>query len=382
MSGRVTRILRKISFSLLTILIGFAILDTAYRLVRKVVHPPGQEAIFEPDPMLGRRHVKNAKAVVIEWSKTAPNRVTINEFGFRGPTPRTLEKPPGMIRVIVQGGSTTEDIFVDDGRTWPEQLQEKLNAILKTDRIEVINMGTSGYTSWNCVNDLKLNGLHLKPEIVVAYHGVNDFRKTMANLNDLEPIEAYVKYEDRKTCWLSWLLCQSCIIDQINRSYYYQGGARSQDHCLAYWHSPNKIDVDLIGIEDPTNQALNELLAMSRKHQFKLVVGRQATLMKPTHSDDEVPRLWRLFRWKCQGKCLSWKSFLDGRTRVIDTQKRFAERHGLPYIDTEAWVPKTTEYFVDDAHTVEQGADKISDAFADGLVKSGVFDDFVGPIKK
>src|SRR6516225_8529828 len=149
-------VLRKILFSLLTVLIGFAILDTVYRFVRKVIHPPGQEAIFTPDPVLGRRHVKNAKAVVLEWSKTTPNRVSINDFGFRGPTPRTLEKPPGVIRVIVQGGSTTEDVFVEDGRTWPEQLQAKLNARLGTDRIEVINMGTSGYTAENCVNDLKL----------------------------------------------------------------------------------------------------------------------------------------------------------------------------------------------------------------------------------
>ena len=93
----------------------------------------------------------------------------------------------------------------------------------------------------------------------------------------------------------------------------------------------------------------------------------------------EVPLLWRLFRWKCQGKCLSWRSFLDGRTRVVDAQKRFARKQGLPYIDTEAWVPKTTEYFVDDAHTLEAGADKISDAFADGLVKSAIFDDLLGP---
>jgi hypothetical protein len=377
MAGRVRRVFRNLVFSSLTLLIGFVILDTSYRLVRKLTHPPGQEALFTPDPVLGRRHVKNAKAVVLEWSKTTPNRVSINQFGFRGPTPRTLAKPAGVIRVIVQGGSTTEDIFVEDGRTWPEQLQEKLNAGLKTDRIEVVNMGTSGYTSWNCVNDLKRNGLDLKPDIVVAYHGVNDFRKSLDRHNHLEPIEAYVKYEERATCGLSRLLCQSCILDQLNRAYYYRGGARSREHCLAYWRDPDKIDVDLTGIEEPTNQALDELLALSKQHSFKLVIGRQATLMKQAHPDEEVPLLWRLFRWKCQGKCLSWQSFLEGRTRVVETQKQFAEKHGLPYIDTEAWVPKTSVYFVDDAHTLEAGADKISDAFADGLIKSGIFADLL-----
>jgi lysophospholipase L1-like esterase len=378
MASRAGTVLKRTVFTLLTVLVCFAVLDTAYRLVRKLTRPPGQEAIFEPDPVLGRRHAKNARATVVEWSKTTPNQVSINEFGFRGPAPRTLEKPPGVIRVVVQGGSTTEDIFTDDGRSWPEQLQAKLNARLKTDRIEVINMGTSGYTATNCVNDLKLHGLRLKPDLVVTYHGVNDFRKTMAQLNDLEPIEAYVKYEERATSWWSRLLCCSCIVDQANRYNYYRGGARSREHTLAYWHDPDKRDVNVKGIEGPTLQALDELLRLSRQHHFKLVIGRQATLMKPTHPDEEVPRLWRLFRWKYQGKCISWQSFLEGRRRVVDSQARFAKQHRLCYIDTEAAVPKTTEYFVDDAHTAGEGADRISDSFADGLMKSGILEELLG----
>jgi hypothetical protein len=372
------RMVKRAAFAAVTVLLLFALLDTGYRLFLKFVRPPGQEALFEPDPVLGRRHVKNARAVVVEWSKPTPHRVSINAFGFRGPNPRTLEKPAGVIRVIVQGGSTTEDVFVEDGKTWPELLQARLNERLGTDRIEVINMGTSGYTSSNCVNDLKLNGLQLRPDVVVAYHGVNDFRKGLAALNNLEAVEAYVKYEDRQTTWLSDLLCYSCILDQLNRLNYYQGGARSQAYTLAYWNDPDPVTLKLTGIEEPTVAALRELRELSGEHHFKLVIGRQATLMKEKLSDEEVARMWRLFRWKCQGRCIKWESFLQGRGRVVDAQARFARENGLPYIDTEAAVPKTTEYFVDDAHTLEKGAEKISESFADGLVKSGVFDELLG----
>jgi hypothetical protein len=378
MAGRVNRTAKKVFFSLITLLIGFVILDTGYRVLRGLIRPPGQEAIFEPDSELGRRHVKNASALVVEWSSPTPNRVTINQFGFRGPNPRTIEKPKGVIRVVAQGGSTTEDIFVDDGRTWPEQLQEKLNARLKTDRIEVINMGTSGYTAANCVKDLKLNGLQFQPDVVIAYHGVNDFRKSMIKLNNLEEIESYVKYEERKIDWLSWLLCRSCIIDQINRLCYYQGGDRSRAFTLAYYHDPDRCVVPLDGIERPTVEALDELLDLSKKYHFKLVIGRQATMMKPTLTDEEVTYMWRIFRWKYQGHCIKWESFYQARSRVVDAQRDFARQHGLPYVDTEAWVPKTPEYFVDDAHTPGKGADKISDSFVDGLLKAGVFDELLG----
>jgi lysophospholipase L1-like esterase len=377
MAGRLKGSLKKLGFTAFTLLLLFALLDTGYRVFRALTRRPGQEALFELDPELGRRHVKGASVVVVEWSKPGANRVTINALGFRGPTPRTLEKPPGVIRVVAQGGSTTEDIFVDDGRTWPEQLQAKLNTRLKTDRIEVINMGTSGYTAENCVKDLKLNGLRLKPDVVIAYHGVNDFRKAMRSLNDFEEVEAYVKYEERRTNWLTRLLCKSSIIDAISRERYYRGGARSRAFTLAYWNAPDKVDTNLAGIEAPVVKALEELLELSRRHHFKLVIGRQATLMKPRLSDEEVTRMWRVFRWKCRGQYVKWESFLEARNRVVDAQARFAAKHGLPYIDTEAAVPKTVEFFVDDAHTFGNGADRISACFAEGLVKAGVFDDLL-----
>jgi lysophospholipase L1-like esterase len=378
MAGRLRKTGKKVLFATFTLLVGFVVLDTAYRLFRKLTVAPGQEVLYEPDPVLGRRHVKGASAVVSNWYKPTPNRVTINAFGFRGPTPRALEKPPGVIRVIVQGGSTTEDFFVDDGRTWPEQLQAKLNARLHTDRIEVINMGTSGYTAANCVLDLKLNGLQLQPDVVVAYHGVNDFRKTLINMHGLEPVEAYIDYEGRQTTWLSRLLCQSSIFDNLNRYFYYRGGARSRAFTLAYWHDPDARDLDLTGVEAPTVRALQELLELSRQHHFRLVIGRQATMMKADLTDEEVPRMWRVLRWKYQGKCIKWDSFLKARNRVVDAQADFAKQNHLPYIDTETAVPRTTEYFVDDAHTLESGADKISDSFAEGLVQAGIFDDLLG----
>jgi lysophospholipase L1-like esterase len=374
MAGDMKRTAKKLLFAALTVVICFAILDTAYRVFRHMTRPPGQKALYEPDPVLGRRHVKGASVLVSNWDKPEPNRVSINAFGFRGPNPRTVDKPPGIIRVIVQGGSTTEDYFVEDGRTWPEQLQEKLNARLKTDRIEVINMGTSGYTAENCVKDLKLNGLQLKPDVVIAYHGVNDFRKALKSLNELEPIESYVDYEGRETTWWSRLLCSSCIIDAINEASYYKGGARTRAFALDYWNSPDKSYLNLEGVETPTIQALQELLELSKKHHFTLVIGRQATLMKPSLTDEEVMRMWRVFRWKTNGKCIKWESYLEAHNRVLDAQARFAEVNAIPYIDTESAVPKTIEYFVDDAHTLENGAERISDSFADGLVSSRVFD--------
>jgi hypothetical protein len=191
-------------------------------------------------------------------------------------------------------------------------------------------------------------------------------------LNDLEEVEAYAKYERRATTWGSRLLCLSSIFDQLNRMDYYQGGARNRACTLAYWNDPHKVGAELDGMDGPVLAALSELRELSEKHHFQMVIGRQATLMKSELTEDEVTRMWRIFLWKSRGQCVKWESFLEGRRRVVDAQARFAERHGLLYIDTECAVPKTIDYFVDDTHTFENGADRISDSFVEGLIRGGV----------
>jgi len=76
-------------------------------------------------------------------------------------------------RIFAIGASTTEEIFLDDKRTWTSQLQGNLNAT-RQDDIEVINTGLSGLRSGNHLATLK-KILHLNPDAAIFLLGANDW---------------------------------------------------------------------------------------------------------------------------------------------------------------------------------------------------------------
>src|SRR5437867_1318204 len=55
------------------------------------------------------------------------NHVTKNSLGFRGPEPP--RDWSGSFTILTVGGSTTECLFLSDGKTWTDQLARRATAI-------------------------------------------------------------------------------------------------------------------------------------------------------------------------------------------------------------------------------------------------------------
>ncbi|MFH1532943.1 MAG: hypothetical protein ABIK09_19640 [Pseudomonadota bacterium] len=74
-----------------------------------------------------------------------PFSVRINALGFRG-RERSLHKDEGVFRVVCVGASNVFGAGVNDGETWPAQLEERLNH-KDPGRFEVWNLGVSAYNA-------------------------------------------------------------------------------------------------------------------------------------------------------------------------------------------------------------------------------------------
>ena len=100
-----------------------------------------------------------------------------NSLGFRNPE-FVLERAPGSFRVVCFGDSSTFGIGNDMPDTWPAQLEERLQASLllaKYTRIEVINAGVPGYSSFQGLQHMRQELARLKPDLVMASYANNDF---------------------------------------------------------------------------------------------------------------------------------------------------------------------------------------------------------------
>ena len=97
-----------------------------------------------------------------------------NARGQRATNVRDLPllKPPGVSRIVCEGGSTTFDLLApDDASTWPARL-----GALLASRADVANAGFPGWTSLESLISLEIRDVDLAPDVVIVFAGINDLQ--------------------------------------------------------------------------------------------------------------------------------------------------------------------------------------------------------------
>jgi len=127
--------------------------------------------LFRTHPWL---HTSAREGASLPDGAVGEGRVHIDRLGYRSPE-RPLERPPGVRRVLVSGGSTTFDLgATHDRATWPWQLELGLRE--QGLPVEVWNAGLPTWTSLENVVSLAVRDLDLEPDVAVLYQGINDLR--------------------------------------------------------------------------------------------------------------------------------------------------------------------------------------------------------------
>jgi lysophospholipase L1-like esterase len=99
----------------------------------------------------------------------------INEQGLRNP-PIQTQKPANTFRVIILGDSISEGLEVSSDRTFVRQLELILQEKYPDHSIEVINAGTSDYSTEQEWLWLREEGVNYGPDLVILQWYLNDWR--------------------------------------------------------------------------------------------------------------------------------------------------------------------------------------------------------------
>ena len=115
--------------------------------------------------------------------------ITADAKGFR--TTKNLNyaaKNKNVYRIFAIGGSTTEQLLLDDLRTWTHLLQENLDSHFQHTDIQVINTGVSGTRLCHHYRTLK-EIAEFHPDMVLFLVGLNDWSyHIMLHFNPLMPL--------------------------------------------------------------------------------------------------------------------------------------------------------------------------------------------------
>lgn len=126
-------------------------------------------------PATGGLHVPDS----VVGYKLNPGRktgnISINALGYRGRGFST-KKPEGTFRIVCSGNSITfGEAASADSTTYPAMLERIIRERGEVDEpVEVINAGVMGYTSRQCLLDLKTRLVALQPDLVLLCVGWND----------------------------------------------------------------------------------------------------------------------------------------------------------------------------------------------------------------
>jgi hypothetical protein len=171
--GKGTMSLKRIGQNVLLLLIGITTMLALIEIGLRIWYPPPNlvKKHVIPDPVLGWRLEPNAS--VVRKRPEYRVEVNVNSHGWRD-VEHSYDKPEGIYRIVLLGDSFMEAYQVELEDSMARQL-ERLAHQSGYQEVEVINLGVSGYGTYQEYLAFTEEGIKYDPDLVLlAFYADND----------------------------------------------------------------------------------------------------------------------------------------------------------------------------------------------------------------
>lgn len=322
--------------------------------------------------------------------------IRINSHGIRGP--EWSKERSGEYRILAVGGSTTECLNLDQDKTWPALLQTGLRNTADGRSLWVGNLGKAGLNTRDHLGLMRLAIGQFDVDLIIMLIGGNDMIHRLMQDSNYDPL--FTMDEQR---YLDWLGSRFAIVP-LDRE-------RSIIHRLALRRLVKRVvrvsqsirrdregawierlrnvrkQASLVDELPKLDAGLNEyernirgIVAEARRRALPIVLATQPTIWKRAMSDHERNLLW--MGWRPDGRFYTTGALAHAmasyNNRLLETCRDLR----LGCIDLASRVPRTAEFFYDDMHFTEAGAQRVAgeliahfrdDGGLNGRAKAGLF---------
>jgi len=345
----------QVSLIALSLVLALVLVEIVVRLFWPVADP--HQHWRQANDFLRSQHSANVRReFVFETALTGlsdTSTFTTNNLGFRGDDIQR-PKPSGEYRVFLVGGSTMECLILDDSDSIDAVLERALRT--KTQRrVEVYNAGKSGDRSDDHVAIISQRIMHLEPDLVVLFAGINDLVVAAAGHD-------YLHLRSRDFNEWSLVLTNSHVVRLA--WYWLKGRPMTLDLDTRILGNPiesavlkQQLASNTLGLP-PTNPGafrnnLRSIIGIVKGHPTEPVVMTQQT----TWNSQLDPRA-KTSHWMrdVQGAVYSETNMHAALESLNDVMRDLAREHEVPLCDLARDMPKSSEYFYDDVHFNIRGA--------------------------
>jgi lysophospholipase L1-like esterase len=298
------------------------------------------------------------------------SNITTDSHGFRTLDQVNYDQKSGKFRIFAIGGSTTEQILLDDKKTWTHLLSQKLNSG-NNYHVEVINAGFSGPRAENHYYTLKAIERY-QPDLVIFLMGINDWNNDIRMQELLRnPLKRIINSIFNWMPFSNHFRFEYSPIGLLkNRLFNFQNYALSNtdiriekgDMYAKQNHSLNRKDVRDIRLNEPSASYqywVNELIGECQGKGIDCVFIDQPTAYTNTTSNDLKDRLWMTPPGEV------WTLPLSNMIDISSMYNQFligtASKAKMPSCAISTKLPASTTYLYDDCHYNEKGAQLMSD---------------------
>lgn len=296
-------------------------------------------------PGLTKTYVQN-----YPFQKNVTIRFTNNSYGFRTREfPR--KKGPDDFYVLCFGGSTTWGCSDSNDNTWPGVLERKLKERYPRRRIFVFNLAIDAGCSPMSLVNYCLVGVHLQPDLVVVYHGVNelwtglgakDFQTDYSHsLKDVDARRLNPVWRGFQAHLPNWAF-HSAVVSVMTKLVDDSLGTNDLGVSLEEKDFPRDED-PLKGIE-VFFQNLRTMAAIAEGHGTRIIFST--------------------FHWFDDG---------DAKTSRFNQElRKFLSDNGLAFVDQARLLPHhEPAIHIDPVHFTQLGRNMLAENFANFIVKQG-----------
>ena len=308
---------------------------------------------------------------------TLPSGLVTNQIGWRG-APIETPRGPKTVRIVFVGASTTVDAHFQPF-SWPEFVGYWLNRWAETKhlpvRFEVLNAGREGISSPDIAAVVHTEVLPLRPDIVVYYEGANQFRPASVvedlakeAANGPSPTEAA---SSRLASWLATAARYSAVAGRVEAAVGAAIGAATSagdgreppkpDYRLAWPAGLDEQDPDLAHPRLPVRlgeiqRDLDRIRADLAGIGGEFALSSFFWLVKDGLTLDPIRHKYILQQLNVANHPTRYRDL----ERLAAFQNRvfakYAQTHGLAFIDIAGATPFEPDLFVDAIHTNPAGS--------------------------
>ena len=279
-----------------------------------------------------------------------------------------LKKPNGTFRIVVFGGSTTENNrpFKEAKIHYPLVLQSKLRESLGSKAIEVINVAYSAYATPHSLILFELDVLSWKPDMIIVSHNINDL--SAAYWPDLT-FDYSNKYGNEFYSIPDYqsLFTTSNVLFQHSRLYWFVHGlvndlnnkeGRNESTELqrkSYGNKPPQLAVEIF------KRNLRSFVALAKENGIIVLLGNQ-----PLQPSEEL--FVRHIDHKPYNSIVKYplhNEFLHHHSAFNEVIRQVSEETGALFIDNESEFGGDIEYFIDYVHYTPKGVRRLADNYAE-----------------